>query len=349
MVTAVQAAPPAVDAVPAARVRGLSVTFPGATASLPTVHGVDLDLRPGAVTALVGESGAGKSVTVAAMLGLLPRSAEVSGRLTLPARDGRQPVEVDLADRAALARRVRGRRVALVPQSAATWLTPVRTVASQLAEAAAVVGDPSRGRVAADRARFPWELRARYPHELSGGQLQRAALALALVAGADLLLADEPTSGLDPQLADEAMAQLGEEAARGAAVLVVTHDLAAAEAVADEVVVLYAGRVVERAPAGRFFAGPAHPYAAGLLDSLPDRAFTPVPGDPPAPGERVDGCVFAPRCGRRTAACDIAPVLGPGVSVSGVLGSGVLGSGVPASGRAAVACHHPLLGAEATG
>lgn len=312
-------------------VRGLTVTFPG----LPTVHGVDVHLAPGRLTAVVGESGAGKSVVVAALLGLLPRSAQVSGTLRLP-DDGTGALEVDLADRGTLARRVRGRRVSLVPQSPSTWITPVRTLGSQLAEAARAVRGRRTPTVDVDaavaratgRARLPQDLLDRYPHEVSGGQLQRAALALALVGGARVLLADEPTTGLDPELADVALAQLRAEADEGAAVLVVTHDLEAAERVADEVVVLYAGRVVERASAQQLFTAPAHPYTAGLLDSLPGRAFVPVTGDPPEPGERVTGCVFRPRCPDAFERCGEAPDLAPR--------DGAPGGGV-------VACHRPLV------
>lgn len=311
-------------------VRDLTVTFPG----LPTVHGVDLDLAPGTLTVLVGESGAGKSVVVAALLGLLPRSATVTGRLRLPGPctdvpgrtgDGAAPndagadLEVDLSDRTTLARQVRGRRVSLVPQSPTTWITPVRTLGSQLAEAARAVRGRRTARSDVDdavrrataRAHLPEHLLIRYPHEVSGGQLQRAALALALVGGARVVLADEPTTGLDPELAEVALTQLREEADAGAAVLVVTHDLSAAERVADEVVVLYAGRLVERAPAADFFTAPAHPYAVGLLDSLPERGFRPIAGDPPEPGQDMVGCVFAPRCPHAFDRCREAPPLAP--------------------------------------
>lgn len=335
-------------------VRGLDVTFPG----LPTVHGVDLDLAAGRLTAVVGESGAGKSVLVGSLLGLLPRSAQVTGRLALPGTDADPGLDVDLADRATLARRVRGRRISLVPQSPATWLTPVRTLGSQLHEAARAAHGRRAARTvversvrrASERAQLPAGLLGRYPHEVSGGQLQRAALALALVGGARVLLADEPTNGLDPELAERALAQLRAEADSGAAVLVVTHDLAAAERVADDVVVLYAGRVVERSTADVFFAGsvgadppvdarhrgaglsgPAHPYAAGLLDALPDRAFRPVAGDPPAPGEHVAGCVFRPRCPYAFDRCGEPPALLP---------AGPAG----APHRTLVACHRPLTG-----
>lgn len=320
---------------PAASVRGLTVAFPG----LPTVADVDLDLSPGTVTALVGESGAGKSVTLAAMLGLLPRSAAVSGRLSLAAHGTSHPaVDLDLADRERLAHEVRGSRIALVPQSPSTWLTPVRTLRSQLVEAAAAArrpagrtaawrpsGGDAAAREAAARAGFGWELARRYPHEVSGGQLQRAALALALVGGAGVLVTDEPTTGLDPELAAQALQQLRREADGGAAVLVVTHDLVSAQSVADDILVMYAGRVVERAPAPPFFAGPVHPYSAGLLDALPERAFRAIEGDPPAPGEVPAGCAFRVRCPRASGLCLRRPPL-------------------PA-GRAAAACHHPLVNA----
>ncbi len=315
-------------------VRGLTVTFPG----LPTVHGVDLDLAPGRLTAVVGESGAGKSVVVAALLGLLPRSAQVGGTLGLPGDGRTPPLQVDLADRSTLARHVRGRRVSLVPQSPSTWITPVRTLRSQLDEAARAVRGRRTPRADVDaavrratsRAHLPDDLLDRYPHEVSGGQLQRAALALALVGGARLLLADEPTTGLDPELAELALGQLRAEADAGAAVLVVTHDLEAAELVADEVVVLYAGRVVEQARADALFETPAHPYTAGLLDSLPGRAFVPVPGDPPGPGEHGSGCVFRPRCAHAFDACAQAPAL---THPGGTDRSRV------------VACHRPLVAA----
>ncbi|MFD0366549.1 ABC transporter ATP-binding protein [Streptomyces sp. NPDC127114] len=243
---------------------------------------------------------------------------------------GDRPQEVlDLlaADERTLARAVRGRRIGLVPQSPAAHLTPVRTVRAHLEETVRALTDtPRRERraaaeAAAERAAFPAGHLDRYPHELSGGLAQRAATALALVGDAPLLLADEPTTGLDRELVDRTADELRRHADRGKALLLITHDLTAARRVADRVAVMYAGRIVEIAPAARFFGepGPRHPYARGLLDALPEREFTPVPGLPPALSDLPEGCAFAPRCARASAACAVRPEF-----------------------LAGAACHHPL-------
>ncbi|MET9954004.1 ABC transporter ATP-binding protein [Streptomyces sp. NPDC006339] len=239
-----------------------------------------------------------------------------------------EPGVVDLlaADERTLARTVRGRRIGLVPQSPAAHLTPVRTVRAQLEETVRALTDtPRRERraaaeAAAERAAFPAGHLDRYPHELSGGLAQRAATALALIGDAPLLLADEPTTGLDRELVDRTADELRRHADQGKALLLITHDLAAARRVADRVAVMYAGRIVEIAPADRFFGepGPRHPYARGLLDALPERTFTPIPGLPPELSNLPDGCAFAPRCAVASGACATRPDL-----------------------LAGVACHHP--------
>ncbi|MBB4980389.1 MULTISPECIES: ABC transporter ATP-binding protein [Streptomyces] len=302
-------------------VRGLTVRFrlPGGR-TVAAVGDADFDLAAGECLALVGESGCGKSVLASALLGLLPGNAETSGTAFLDGTD------LLAADEKTLARTVRGRRVGLVPQSPAAHLTPVRTVRSHLEETVrALTGTSRRARRktaedAADRAAFPAGHLDRYPHELSGGLAQRAATALALIGDARLLLADEPTTGLDRDLVDRTVDELRRHADEGRALLLITHDLAAAARIADRVAVMYAGRIVEVAPAHRFFGptGPRHPYARGLLDALPDRAFTPVPGMPPELSALPDGCAFAPRCPRATARCATRPE--------------------PTAG---VACHHP--------
>lgn len=227
-----------------------------------------------------------------------------------------------------LATRVRGRRVGLIPQSPAGHLTPVRTIRSQLAETIRELTGTPKGRLgeavlaAAERAAFPADHLDLHPHELSGGLAQRAATALALVGDAPLLLADEPTTGLDRDLVDRTAAELRRHVDEGRALLLITHDLAAAEHVADRVAVMYAGRIVELTDAASFFGspGPRHPYARGLLDALPTRAFTPIPGMPPALDALPPGCAFAPRCTAATSACATElPLLSDGV-----------------------ACHHPL-------
>ncbi|MET9579992.1 ABC transporter ATP-binding protein [Streptomyces massasporeus] len=284
------------------------------------------DVAPGECLALIGESGCGKSVLASALLGLLPGNARTAGSALLG--------DLDLltADERTLARTVRGRLIGLVPQSPAAHLTPVRTVRSQLEETVAAL-TAVRGRAAlraaaeaaAERAAFPADHLDRHPHQLSGGLAQRAATALALVGAAPLLLADEPTTGLDRDLVDRTVDELrrhidapGDDG-RGRALLMITHDLSAAERIADRVAVMYAGRIVELADARAFFGapGPRHPYSRALLQALPDRAFTPVPGMPPELGDLPADCAFAARCDRATDTCAAPPPAGP------------------------VACHHP--------
>ncbi|MBM7169632.1 ABC transporter ATP-binding protein [Streptomyces sp. G44] len=269
------------------------------------------DLAAGECLALVGESGCGKSVLASALLGLLPENAETAGSALLGDTD------LLTADERTLARTVRGRRVGLVPQSPAAHLTPVRTVRSQLEETLRELTGVRRADVraaaetAAARAAFPAGHLDRYPHELSGGLAQRAATALALIGDAPLLLADEPTTGLDRDLVDRTVDELRRHVGDDRALLLITHDLAAAERIADRVAVMYASRVVEIADAPDFFGarGPRHPYARGLLNALPEREFTPVPGLPPELSALPAGCAFAARCDRADEACGAVPAL----------------------------------------
>ncbi|MGX4690784.1 ABC transporter ATP-binding protein [Streptomyces sp. JNUCC 63] len=318
------------EPIPVLSVRGLSVRFlmPGGR-RIAAVTDAHFDVAAGECLALIGESGCGKSVLASALLGLLPANAQTAGRARLG--------DLDLltADERTLARRVRGRLIGLVPQSPAAHLTPVRTIRSQLEETVAEL-TAIRGRAAwraaaeaaAERAAFPGDHLDRYPHELSGGLAQRAATALALVGDAPLLLADEPTTGLDRDLVDRTVDELRRHIdvrdtanGTGRALLMITHDLAAAERIADRIAVMYAGRIVELTDATGFFGspGPRHPYSRGLLDALPDRAFTPISGMPPELGDLPDGCAFAPRCDRATDVCAALPPAADGV-----------------------ACHHPL-------
>ncbi|NBE52557.1 ABC transporter ATP-binding protein [Streptomyces boluensis] len=280
------------------------------------VSDAHFDLAAGECLALVGESGCGKSVLASALLGLLPGNAETSGSALLG------DLDLMTADEQTLARTVRGRRIGLVPQSPAAHLTPVRTVRSQLEETVReLTGVPKpRSRKAAEaaaaRAAFPADHLDRHPHELSGGLAQRAATALALIGDAPLLLADEPTTGLDRDLVERTVDELKRHTGEFRALLMITHDLAAAERIADRIAVMYAGRIVEHTDARAFFGapGPRHPYARGLLDALPEREFTPIPGMPPELGDLPTGCAFAPRCDRATAACDVLPRLDAGVA-----------------------------------
>ncbi|MGW0734859.1 ABC transporter ATP-binding protein [Streptomyces sp. NPDC002851] len=278
------------------------------------VSDAQFDLAAGECLALVGESGCGKSVLASALLGLLPGNAETAGSALL-GDPGGGSLDLLAADERTLAGAVRGRRIGLVPQSPAAHLTPVRTVRSQLEEAvreltgARKAQARSAAQAAAERAAFPADHLDRYPHELSGGLAQRAATALALIGDAPLLLADEPTTGLDRDLVDRTVDELKRHTGETRALLMITHDLAAAERIADRIAVMYAGRIVELADAATFFdtPGPRHPYARGLLDALPDRKFTPVPGMPPELDALPDGCAFAARCPLADEACRVLP------------------------------------------
>lgn len=261
------------------------------------VTDVSFTLEPGWLLALVGESGCGKSVLASALLGLLPANADVRGHAVL----GGTGMEIDLLDapEPVLASRVRGRRIGLVPQSAASHLTPVRTAGAQLAETVRTLqpGDPAdRVAALADRVGLEPVMLSRYPHELSGGTAQRVTIAIALAGDPDVVLADEPTTGLDRPLVHRTVDALAALAAEGRAVLMITHDLEAARRAATHLAVMYASRIVELGPAADLLSDPWHPYTAGLLRVLPDAGFTPVPGHPPELTALPKGCAFRPRC-----------------------------------------------------
>ncbi|MEE6261658.1 ABC transporter ATP-binding protein [Plantactinospora sonchi] len=325
--TAAEVASAAHTGGPLLTIDGLGVRFRTREATVQAVTDLDLTVRSGELLAVVGESGCGKSVLAHALLGLLPANAAVTGHAVLRQPDGGTVDLVGCGERR-LAAEIRGRRVGLVPQSPATALTPVRTGRRLLEETLRAHGHTratTRGaaeRLATDVGLDPADL-DRYPHELSGGMAQRLVTALALAPDPPLLIADEPTTGLDRPLVDHTLDLLRRRCDGGGAVVLITHDLAAAERVADTVVVMYASRTVERQPARRLFAEPGHPYSAALLDALPDRSFRPVPGHPPMLTALPDGCAFVPRCGRATEICRVQP------STTGY-GAGVL------------ACHHPL-------
>ncbi|SEG66932.1 peptide/nickel transport system ATP-binding protein [Saccharopolyspora kobensis] len=275
----------------------LSVRFLlGQQAEVRAVTDATLRLRPGRVLALVGESGCGKSVLASALLGLLPGNAEVRGKALL-----RGGIELLSAPEPVLAGQVRGRMVGLVPQSAGTHLTPVRTARSQLVETIRALDGPADADALAERVGLDPAALDRYPHELSGGMAQRVALALALAGNPQIVLADEPTTGLDRPLVHRTVDLLAETATEDRAVLMITHDLAAARRVATDIAVMYASRIVEAGPAAEVLAEPWHPYTAGLLAALPDGGFRPIPGHPPVLTEldRIErewGCVFCQRC-----------------------------------------------------
>ncbi|GAB2488493.1 ABC transporter ATP-binding protein [Nocardiopsis aegyptia] len=299
---------------PLLSVRDLRVTLPGERGgALPVVRGLSFDVRPGEALALIGESGAGKSMAARAVLGTAPYGATVTGSVRLGEREllGARPREL---------RAVRGSRVALIPQDALSVLSPVHTVGAQLVRALRAHGrlSPSQAReravAALDRVGIPDAARrARaYPHEFSGGMRQRAVIAMATVNDPEVVFADEPTTALDPRTSGIVLDLLADLRRRtGAALVLITHDLAVVHGRADRVVVAYAGRHVESGPAGRVLTAPRAPYTAGLVAAVPaeearDRRLPAIGGSPPSPAALPQGCAFAPRCPLADAHCRAA-------------------------------------------
>jgi oligopeptide/dipeptide ABC transporter ATP-binding protein len=291
-------------------VRGLSVAFPSGGGPRQVVAGIDYDIPAGSTLGVVGESGCGKSMTALALLGLVPAPGEASGSIRF---DGRQLIGQSREAWLAL----RGNRIAMIFQEPMTALNPVMPVGRQVAEA--IVLHQQRGWQAAGEQAVELlaavgipspRTRARdYPHQLSGGQRQRAMIAMALACRPALLIADEPTTALDvtiqAQIIDLILAL---QAETGMAIQFISHNLAVISEIADEIIVMYAGRIVERAPADALFATPLHPYTEGLIATLPNPevrvARLPViPGGVPNLDAGAVGCRFADRCVRGDASC----------------------------------------------
>jgi oligopeptide/dipeptide ABC transporter ATP-binding protein len=285
-------------------VRDLHVTVHGQGGDVPAVRGLSFQVDRGEIVAVVGESGAGKSLTAQAVLGLLGSSVTMRGSVRF---DGR---ELAGATQGAY-RGLRGRRLGFVPQDALSVLSPVHPVGQQLALAVRSVQGASRKEAwdvavrALDRVGIPDPgRRARaYPHEYSGGMRQRAVIAMAMVNQPHLIIADEPTTALDPRLQAQILDLLtGLRDESGTAVVLVTHDLAAVAGSADRVLIMYAGREVESGPVDRVLVTPRSPYTAGLLASLKpmpgatNRRLPAIPGAPPRPQSLPPGCAFRPRC-----------------------------------------------------
>jgi len=278
------------------------------------VDGVSFTIAPGETLGLVGESGSGKSVTALSIIRLVtPPGRITGGRIEL---EGRNLIDLDDA----AMRAIRGRRIGFVFQEPMVALDPVYTIGFQIEETLAVHG-LARGRAAKRRAvelldavRVPDAARRarEYPHQLSGGLRQRAMIALALCAEPSLVIADEPTTALDVTVQAEILELLREMRRQfHLSLLLITHDLGVVAEMAGEVAVMYAGRIVERAPVARLFAEPAHPYTRALLASIPGgqpgKRLRAIPGVVPALGQLPPGCAFAPRCASRFDPCGVRP------------------------------------------
>ncbi|MCX4553727.1 ABC transporter ATP-binding protein [Streptomyces sp. NBC_01387] len=294
---------------PALEIDGLGVRLSGGQAARPILDGVSLRVGAGETVGLVGESGSGKSVACRSVLGLLPAGARTSGEVRVAGRDVLTMKRAELAE-------LRSGQVSMIFQDPRASVNPLRRVGDFLTEGLRGAGTPAA--VAESRAeelldavgiRDPRGALRRYPHQFSGGMLQRVVIAAALAGEPALLVADEPTTALDVTTQAEIIAILTRlQAARGTGMLFVTHDLELASAICDRVYVMYAGRIVETSGTDALFDRPRHPYTAGLLACTPRieagaGAPRPIPGRPVSLAEAPPGCAFAARCAHAQPRC----------------------------------------------
>jgi peptide/nickel transport system ATP-binding protein len=306
---------------PVLAVSDLRVTFPTLEGPVSAVRGVDLSLEPGRVLGVVGESGSGKTVTMLATLGLLPASAEVTGSVRYKGRE-----LLGLAPSAL--RKVRGSGIAMIFQDARTSLNPVHTIGHQIVEGIRIHHPEVSRKDAAKRAVELLALvgipqpdkRARdYPHQFSGGMCQRAMIAMAVANDPDVLVADEPTTALDVTIQAQILDLLRDiRREKGVAIVIISHDLGVVAGLADDVAVMYAGRVVERGSVDDVYERPRHPYTQGLLASIPrltdsDRGrLRSIGGGAPSLLRLPGGCAFHPRCSDARPNCGVDdPLLRP--------------------------------------
>jgi oligopeptide/dipeptide ABC transporter ATP-binding protein len=297
---------------PLLSVRDLTVSFETRRGAFDAVQEVSFDVRPGRTLGVVGESGSGKSVTAMALMQLLPDTARITGgRILFAGRD------LGALDERQM-RSIRGREIAMVFQDPMASLNPIFTIGHQLMEPLRLQAglDRKAARARAEellaqvRIPSPAAILRTYPHELSGGTRQRVMIAMALSCGPKLLIADEPTTALDVTTQAQILGLLRDLQERlDMAVLLITHDLGVIAECADEVVVMYAGRAVERSPVAALFDKPGHPYTEGLLRSMPlleeddPETLPAIEGNAASPSDPPPGCAFHPRCPYAWDAC----------------------------------------------
>ena len=323
-------------------VRDLNVRFNTENGVVHAVRGVDFDLMPGKTLGIVGESGSGKSVTSLAIMGLLPTTAEVTGSVRLKGRE-----LLGLSDKAMC--EFRGNELAMVFQDPLSSLTPVYTVGNQIIEAL-TIHNPAMSKQAKEARAVellamvgipsPKERLRAFPHEFSGGMRQRVMIAIAIANNPRVLIADEPTTALDVTIQAQVLEVLHTaQEETGAAVVMITHDLGVVAGMADDIMVMYAGRPVETGAVDDIYYNPRMPYTMGLLGAVPrvdvaeKSSLVPIEGMPPNLIHAPTGCSFAPRCPLATDAClegepALAPVPGPAAHRAACIKSGSLGGDV---------------------
>ena len=291
-------------ATPILHVQNLQLSFKTQDSVVPVLRGLSYTLDKGKVLAVVGESGSGKTVQALSVLKLLPSNAHIAGGQVL--YEGKNLLKLG----ASSLRRIRGRKIAMIFQDPGSSLNPVLTIGEQLCETLRahqkISKEAARKRAAELLAQVgiaDAEKRLNeYPFQFSGGMCQRVMIAMALALNPDILIADEPTTALDVTVQAQILQLLKTlQKQNGMSIIFITHNLAVAAQIADEVLVLYAGQEMERAPAEQLFKSPLHPYTQGLLGSLASvhtkaEKLPAIAGNPPRPGEVLTGCPFAPRC-----------------------------------------------------
>jgi peptide/nickel transport system ATP-binding protein len=318
---------------PALRVENMRTHFFTRQGVVKAVEDVSFSVVAGRILGLVGESGSGKSMTGYSIMGLVdPPGRVVAGRILLGGRDLRTLAQEEM-------RKVRGNRVAMIFQDPMMTLNPVLRVDTQMVEAIQAHADVSRA-AALERARdalarvgiaAPGERLSAYPHQFSGGMRQRVAIAIALLNKPDLIIADEPTTALDVTIQGQILFEMQKLAREsGTALVWITHDLSVIAGLADEICVMYAGRIVEHGSVDQVLDAPLHPYTHGLIDSVPSRSrrgepLRQIPGRMPSLLDLAPGCAFRERCPRADSACAQDPALS-----------------CPVAGRQ-VRCFHPLV------
>jgi peptide/nickel transport system ATP-binding protein len=298
------------------RVRGLTVSYiAGGQQSAPALHHVSCDIAPGEIVGILGESGSGKSTFALSILGLLPSTASIEGAILF---HGENLLQIDQSRW----RAIRGAKISMIFQDPGLSLSPVMRVGDQIAEIIRTHRPGNRKTRKLDSEAMLREVRLSevdriyraYPHQLSGGELHRVAIAQALACRPDLVIADESTRSLDVTLQAEVLNVLRETSRKfGSALIFITHNPALLAGFADRVIVMYAGRVVEQSPITQVFRRPLHPYTKGLLRLIPrsrhgtnltlEGRLPVIPGSLATLSHSTRGCVFEPRCSARTAVC----------------------------------------------
>lgn len=294
---------------PVLQIRDLTVTFNTPLGPLSAVRGIDLDVHAGEMLAVVGESGSGKSVSFLAAMGLLPKTAVVTGSVVL---DGKQLVGASAKE----LRAVRGHLMSMIFQDPLSALNPVHKIGAQIAEmlqAHQKLSDKAAKARAVDLLEIvgipqPGDRAMQYPHEFSGGMRQRVVIAMAIANSPKMLIADEPTTALDVTVQAQILEVIQKVQKQfGTAVVLITHDLGVVARVCERVNVMYAGRIVEKGEISEIFDRPTHPYTRGLLASLPQAGvdrLAPIAGFPPNMLRPPTGCAFRARCPHAVARCE---------------------------------------------